>query len=111
MTVQTSGGKGPGETVSGATSETFSVTVQSPSWLDATDLEVIVNGVTQETVPLTTATSSTSGKKWENQVTVNIDPSKPRSWVVFHAKSNVDLAPLHPGRNPFAVSNPIFFTP
>jgi hypothetical protein len=28
--------------------------------------------------------------------------------VVFHAKGEADLSPLHPGRRPFAVSNPVF---
>ena len=28
--------------------------------------------------------------------------------VAFHAKDLGDLAPLHPGRRPFAFSNPVF---
>jgi hypothetical protein len=29
--------------------------------------------------------------------------------VLFHASGTGDLAPVHPGRNPMAFSNPIFF--
>ena len=43
-----------------------------------------------------------------NQVTVKIDAEARRNWVVFVAKGEGDLSPLHPGRKPFAVSNPIF---
>jgi hypothetical protein len=28
---------------------------------------------------------------------------------VFHAKGVGDLSPLHPGRKPFALSNPVMF--
>jgi hypothetical protein len=45
-------------------------------------------------------------------VDVEVTPTAGRAlhWVVFHAKAEgIDLAPLHPGRRPFAVSNPIFF--
>jgi hypothetical protein len=31
------------------------------------------------------------------------------SWVVFVADGEDDLAPVHPGRRPFGVTNPIFF--
>jgi hypothetical protein len=48
------------------------------------------------------------GKRFVNSVTVPL-PSGKRSWVVFHAKGDKDLAPVHPGRTPFAVSNPILF--
>ena len=48
-------------------------------------------------------------KKFANQVTVTLDPEAPHSnRVVFHARGETDLAPLHPGRRPFAVSNPVF---
>ena len=90
------------------------MTVRSPGWLSASALEVIVDGVTTETRPLTaTAGLPGPGKVYETTVDVAAPAqSKPRHWVLFHAKSDAaDLAPLHPGRKPFAVSNPIFFGP
>jgi hypothetical protein len=41
---------------------------------------------------------------------VNIDKANDRNFVVFVARGekDKDLSPLHPGRLPFAVSNPYF---
>ncbi|MDB4994480.1 MAG: hypothetical protein JWM74_1912, partial [Myxococcaceae bacterium] len=110
MAVEGPGGVGPGGV---AAKGAYKVTVQTPSWLSASELEVIVDGITTETRPLTSAGAG-PGKRYE--VTVDVVPaqSKARHWVVFHAKgagigASGDLAPLHPGRKPFAVSNPIFF--
>ncbi|MDB4938012.1 MAG: hypothetical protein JWP87_4984 [Labilithrix sp.] len=109
MTVEAPGGIGPGGT---ASKGAYKVTVQSPGWLSASSLEVIVDGVTTETRPLTATAGPGPGKKYEVTVDVSPTQSKPRHWVVFHAKSAAgDLAPLHPGRKAFAVSNPVFFGP
>lgn len=103
-------GEKPGDTVTGAGgSIQLTVTVQAPSWVDATDLEVIVNGESQTTEPLAPLGTGT-GKMFVNQVNVTLDTSR-ESFVIVHAKGVKDLAPLHPGRKPFAVSNPIFFKP
>jgi hypothetical protein len=107
MTVEGPGGIGPGGV---AAKGPYKIVVASPSWLAATELEVIVDGLTTETRPLTAIAGAGPGKRYE--VTVDVAPaqSKARHWVVFHARSAAgDLAPLHPGRKAFAVSNPIFF--
>lgn len=106
LTVKGPGGEAPGQTVKGD-EITFDVTVRAPAWINAESLEVIVNGKTVETTPLALVEGS-PGKRFQNQITVKRDPASPRNWVVFHAKGTGDLSPLHPGRNPFAVSNPIF---
>lgn len=110
MTVEGPGGVGPGGM---STKGAYKVTVRSPGWLSASTLEVIVDGITTETRPLTATAGPGPGKVYETTVDVNPPAqSKPRHWVVFHAKSDAaDLAPLHPGRKAFAVSNPIFFGP
>lgn len=108
MTVTGPGGEGPAATVvSPEGTVTFVVTVEAPSWMTADTLETIVNGVTLSEEPLLPIGAGPS-KRFVNQVTVSFDPAEPRSWVVFHAKGETDLAPLHPGRKPFAVSNPVF---
>jgi len=109
MTVTGPGGERPGQTVKGATAE-FSIVIESPSFVGAVSLETIVNGKTVSTTPLT-STGSGPGKHYEQKVTVNVDAAAPRNWVVFHAKGEGDLAPLHPGRKPFAVSNAVFLSP
>ena len=106
ITAEGPDGIGPGgKSAAGA----YKVVVQSPSWFSATTLEVIVDGVTTETLPLTAIGSADPGKRYE--ATVNVAPaqSSARHWVVFHAKGDGDLSPVHPGRKPFAVTNPIFF--
>jgi hypothetical protein len=52
-----------------------------------------------------------SGPGHRHELTIPVAPaqSSSRHWVVFHAKGSGDLAPIHPGRHPFAASNPIFF--
>jgi hypothetical protein len=107
MSVTGPGGERPGQTVSAkGGSAVFLVTVDAPSWIGADTLETIVNGETVKVEPLLPLGEGV-GKHFVNQVEVSLDPQAKRSWVVFHAKGESDLAPLHPGRRPFAVSNPI----
>jgi hypothetical protein len=107
MEVVGPGGIGPGGT---ATAGEYQVTVRSPSWIEASTLEVIVDGATTQMIDLTAA-SAGAGKLYEAKVSVTGTASRPRHWVVFHARgpAGKDLAPLHPGDRPFAVSNPIWF--
>ncbi len=108
MTVAGPDGAGPGAT---STAGAYKVTVQAPGFIDASTLEVFVDGESVSTQPLTATPGPGPGKKYEATVDVQPRQSKARHWVVFHAKGpdGKDLSPLHPGRNPFAVSNPIFF--
>ncbi len=109
MTVAGPNGEAPGAVVKTAAdgTATFTVTVQAASYIDATKLEVFVNGESKSVADLMPMGAGT-GKKFMNQVTVTLDPAKPGNWVVFHAKGEKDLAPLHPGRRPFAATNPFF---
>lgn len=107
MTVEGPGGVGPGGT---AVAGSYKVVVSSPSWVAAKSLEVIVDGVTTQVLDIDPAKNTASpGHRYELVVDVQPAQSKAFHWVVFHAKSNTDLKPLHPDRNAFAVSNPIFF--
>jgi len=109
MTVAGPNGEMPGETVKAAAdgTVTFTITVQAPSFMGADALETIVNGQSLGMEPLMPLGGG-PGKKFVNQVKVPLDGASPRNWVVFHARGESDLAPLHPGRKPFAVSNPFF---
>jgi hypothetical protein len=109
MTLLGPNGEHPGQTVTAdaAGEATFTVTVESPSWLLGETLEIIVNGQTVSVEPLLPIGTGPSNK-FMNQVKVKLDPAATRNWVLFHAKGEGDLAPLHPGKKPFAVSNPVF---
>ncbi len=107
MTVEGPGGVGPGG--KGAPGP-YKITVRTPSWVEANDLEILIDGETSKTVPLAQVTTVPGpGKVYENTIDVAATASRPRHYVVFVAKGKKDLAPVHPGRMPFAVSNPIFF--
>jgi hypothetical protein len=116
MTVVGPDGAGPGATVTAGalgidsgSSADFVVTVQGPSWVQGDTLEIIVDGVTQQTVPLMPLGDGPSNV-YVNNVKVNFDDSRDRSWVVFHAKGVGDLRPLH-NEPVFAASNPVFYEP
>lgn len=111
MTVEGPNGVGPGDTIDAAPATVeFTVTVQAPSWIDARELEVIVNGETISTEALLPLGPGPA-KRWVNVVSVPVDAARERNWVVFHARSDSDLSPLHPGRRAFAASNPVFLVP
>jgi hypothetical protein len=110
--------EGPGGTRPGAMlppqagPREFKVTVQAPSWLEATTLEVIVDGETDRTVQLRESAGGpgTMVRKYEAAIAVTPKRAQGHHFVVFHASAaRRDLAPVAPGRRPFAVSNPIFF--
>jgi hypothetical protein len=103
MTVLGPNGVRPGGSVP-AGSTSFTVTVEAPSWIAASELEILVDGATVKTEPLTPQGAGPS-KRYVNQVTLDLTGKR---FVVFHARSGQDLAPLHPGKQAFAASNPIF---
>jgi hypothetical protein len=105
------GGERMGETV--VTSDAtvlVTATVQAPGWINAAELEVIVNGATQEVIPLQNPVGN-PGQLFVVPVTVPVDSLRPRTWVVLHARGTGDLSPVHPGRRPYAVTNALFLTP
>lgn len=96
MTVRSATGERPGQATK--LPAEISVTLQTPSFINGDiTLETIVDGKTISTTPLPAA------KRYEHRATITDG-----KWVVFHAKASGDLAPLHPGRKPFAVSNAMF---
>ncbi len=96
------GGVRPGGEVAGAMArETIRVRVQAAPWVDVDVLEVWVDGALTESIPIP---SSTDVVRMDNDVEITGG-----QWVVFHAKGDTPLDPVHPGRNPFAVTMPIFF--
>jgi hypothetical protein len=110
MTVQGPNKEAPGQSIVTNNAEvTLSVDIRSPSWIQAKELEVIVNGKVLQTEPLQAVDGFPGpGFRYTSQVKVKRDPQQKVNWVVFHARGAGDLAPLHPGRRPFAVSNPFF---
>ncbi len=103
MTVRGPGDAHPGAEIA-AGSQSFDITVQSASWIEASELEVVVRGETVDTIPLVD-TGTASAHVYVATVPLSLTSG---DWVLFHARGVGDLSPLHPGREPFAVSNPMF---
>lgn len=93
----------PGATLASGAAQ-FEVEIQAPSWVDADSLEVIVSGVTVDELVLVDEGTG-PGHLYRATVDLTLDAG---DTVVFHARGAGDLAPLHPGRRPFAVSNPFY---
>lgn len=110
VNVEGPAGERIGESITtGDATVAFAVTVQTTSWIHTTELEVIVNGETTETLPLGPDLEPGPGQRYEFVVAVDVDQARSRNWVVFHARGENDLAPLHPGKTPFGLTNPIYF--
>ncbi len=106
------GGERPGQTIESAPAKVgFDIVVQAPSWLEAKQLEAIVDGETVDTRPLQAVVTKTGAHRYEAHVEVSAPKNaKPTHWVVFHANDpGANLGPVLPANAPFAVSNPIFF--
>jgi hypothetical protein len=112
LTVVGPDGSGPGDDVEiDGTTATFDVTVQAASWIEGIDrLEVIVDGESVETISITEADRDPLLAQIRFRADIEVDVAAAGSWVVFHAGTSEgsDLAPVHPGRRAFAVSNPVF---
>lgn len=102
----------PGDTTTGAGSpQTVDVTVQAPTWVDVTTVEVIVDGVTVDTIPVMPgdADPTNPAVRFHKQVPVSVQATG--GFVVIAAYGGQALEPVHPGRLPFGVAEPIFVTP
>lgn len=94
----------PGGELTGAmATESIAVRVQAASWIDVDTLEVYVDGELAETFSIAPTMDVV---RFEESIDIT-----PGSWVVFHAKGDMALDPVHQGHMPFGVTMPIFMTP
>jgi hypothetical protein len=104
------GAVGPGGEVTGAGArEAVRVRVWAAPWISATRLRVYVDGALTEAVPLDGPRPDPSRPALRFDADLEVPVGVGTSWAVFVADGEDDLAPVHPGRRPFGVSNPIFF--
>jgi hypothetical protein len=98
-------GIGPGDTVTGAgTRASVHVVVSAPTWVDVDRLRVFVDGAMTLDTPITAADPIV---RFDDVVDVDVATGV-GSYVVVVATGDHDLDPVHPGRLPFGVTNPIF---
>jgi len=113
VTAVAAGNTTPGGEVMGAGAmASVRVTVQAPPWVRPERLEVIVDGVSTQMIPI----PATGGPDMANpsvrlrqDVMVPVGTGARGSYAIFVAHGAGDLAPVYPGRKPFGVTNPIFF--
>jgi hypothetical protein len=102
----------PGDTVSGAGSPMMvDVMIQAPTWVDVDAIDVVVDGNVIDTIPIMPADADATNPaiRFHKQLPVQVQASG--GFVVIAAYGDKALDPVHPGRIPFGVTNPIFVTP
>ncbi len=102
-------GAGPGEEATGvgATTE-VNVTVQAASWIDVDFLEIVVDGVVTETIEILPADADPENPTIRFSAPLQFDVASAGSYVIIAAYGDEAMEPVHPGRIPFGVTNPIF---
>ena len=106
------GSAGPGDTVTGAGSPMMAnLTVRAATWIDVDAIEVIVDGVTVDTIPIMPGDADPNDPtiRWNQQIP--IQTAATGGFVVLAAYGDSALEPVHRGRIPFGVTNPIFVAP
>ncbi len=106
------GAAGPGDTVTGAGSPMMvDVTVQAATWIDVDAIDVVVDGQVVDTIAIMPGDADAQNPvvRWSGQIPVQVQASG--GFVVIAAYGDTALDPIHPGRIPFGVTNPIFVKP
>jgi hypothetical protein len=104
------GTAGPGDTATGvgATAQ-VDVTVQAAPWIDAKKIDVVVDGVTTQTITIAPGDAQSAVIRYHHTLPVSVRSGG--SYVVIAAYGDQALEPVHPGHIPFGVTNPIFLQP
>jgi hypothetical protein len=108
------GDTGPGDTTRGAgTPLPVDVTVQAATWVDVTSIDVIVDGVIIDTIPVmpTDAEPGNAVVRWNKRLPMLVQNQATGGFVVIAAYGTKPLEPVHPGKSPFGVTEPIFVVP
>lgn len=106
------GTAGPGDELEGAPATVnVHVRVQAASWVDVDWLDLVVDGQTVDTIAILPGDANPENPviRFEADLPVQVAPMG--SYVIVAAYGDARLEPVHPGRLPFAVSNPIFLLP
>jgi hypothetical protein len=99
---------GPGDTSTlGGDMRQVRVRVQAATWVDVDFLDVVVDGATVDTIAIGAPPDpGTPALRLDTYIDVPVGITN--SYVLFAAYGDSPLDPVHPGRIPFGVTNPIF---
>ncbi|MBK9035876.1 MAG: CehA/McbA family metallohydrolase [Myxococcales bacterium] len=103
----------PGDTASGlGMTADVDVVIQAASWIDVDAIDVMVDGARVDTIPIMPgdADPTNPAVRWRGAIPIDVRADG-SGFVVIAAYGDATLEPVHPGRTPFGVSNPIFVKP
>jgi hypothetical protein len=101
----------------GPVTESVSLTVwplsiaEAATWIDVDAIEVIVDGVTVDTILVMPSDADPGNPVIRYKAQVPVQVQATGGFVVIAAYGGTGLAPVHPGKIPFGVANPIFVVP
>ncbi len=101
-------GAAPGETITTGAITNVDVVITAPTWVDVDGFEVIVDGVSVETVAITAADADPLKPAIRYRGSVALTLTGNRNWVVVAAAGDEPLEPVTVDALPFGVTNPIF---
>ena len=103
----------PGDTVTGlGMTAQVDVVVQAADWVDVDAIDVVVDGDIVNTIPIMPGDADPTNPaiRWRGTIPVDVRADG-TGFVVIAAYGDAPLEPVHPGRLPFGVTNPIFLKP
>ncbi|MEZ4403895.1 MAG: CehA/McbA family metallohydrolase [Kofleriaceae bacterium] len=106
-------GNGPGATVTGlGMTAQVAITIRAASWVDVDAFDLVVDGETVDTVPIMPGDADPldPAVRWRGTLPIDVRADG-SGFVVVAAYGDAPLEPVHPGRHPFGVTNPIFVKP
>lgn len=112
LTVTGPNGIGPGQETTGVGASTrIQVMARAASWLSADRLELIVDGVSVQTLPLMAAGALDAADptlRFRGELTVPV--AERGSWVIVAAHGDRAMDQVYFRKRPFGVSNPMFLS-
>jgi hypothetical protein len=103
---------GPGEEASGLGDQALvHVRVQAASWVDVDAIDIVVDGETIDTIAILPGDADPQNPAVRFEKDVAVPVAAGGSYVIVAAYGDSSLEPVHPGRMPFGVTNPIFLLP
>jgi hypothetical protein len=106
------GATGPGDTTTGAgTQLPLDVTVQAATWVDITSIDVVVDGEIVDTIAVLPSDADPGNPVVRYRKTILVQTRATGGFVVVAAYGTKALEPVHPGKIPFGVIEPIFVVP
>jgi hypothetical protein len=106
------GAAGPGDTVTGAGAPMMlDVMIQAPTWIDVDAIDVVVDGTVVDTISIMPGDADAQNAAIRYHKLVQVQVQASGGFVVIAAYGDKPLDPIHPGRVPFGVTNPIFVNP